>query len=549
LVSELHQANFRLGEIAASYGSPREALAYYDQAEAFLLKTFDNASDTNHADYHRALIHKARGRQHLNLNNLAEALRWSTLATQRLSSLIERHPENVHDLRFDRSRALVLRAQSLHMQERFHETLADLQRAAADLKHLLDEFPEEDNYRLDLARVSYEMGRALEAVNQVDDAHDCYVDTIDVSREVAASSPNIDSARKNLALGHQALGLLLSRNGKPSKALEHLLEAKLKLASAAAYNPEHVELQYTQANTYRLLGDTYQWLRRFDEAQSAYRSALEVLNRLDEESRQGVQVMKVASGIHHSLGNLFDSQRMTDRAIESYEEARRIRFSTMKKMNSSTAIAESVATLNSLALAYRQHGDQEKAVELGQLACRMAEERLNRKPDSGSAYAVLGSSCNNLGLVYKSMGNFELAADQFERAIFQQTEALRLLPGNAKYASFLANHYCNLAFAKLKLGKTRDSIAAYQRAAEVREDAMQQHPDDTGLIAYAAGNYLALGQTQGYFGAMKDALASFQRAVELYEQLPDSAREQSTALREGLRKAREGLAKADNLVD
>jgi serine/threonine protein kinase len=549
LTNELYQANLRLGEIAAGSGSPREALAYYGQAETFLRKTPDANPTSSRFIYDLAHVERRRGQQYLNLNDLAEALRWSTMAEQRLSSLIEQQPENVHEYRAARVRALVLRAQVYQKQDRVDELFADLKRAEADARRLLERFPDEDRYRLDLAWVSIETGRALEQMEKAEEALDDYVDAADISREVAASSPNLHSARHYLTLSQQSLGRLLSRSGQPSKALEHLLEAKLTLAGVAAANPTHVDVQSTQANTYRLLANTYQRLHRFDEAQRAYQSGLQVLHRLDDASRQNARVMEVVSGMHRGLGDLFDRQGMPEKAIESLEEARRIQSDVVKQTNSGESIADLANTLHTLAMAYRRQGDHQKAVELGQLACETAEAHLARQPGSVHALGLLGASYNNLGLTYKAMGDLEQAMEEFQRAVVPQTEAVRRLPGNPKYANFLANHFCNLAVVQLRLGQSDESIASYRRAAEVREQAMQRHPDDQGIVIYAALNYLDLGKTQGYCEAYEDARRSFERAIELFDGLSDSTIQQSPEIAKGLQEAHEGLAKLDKIED
>jgi tetratricopeptide (TPR) repeat protein len=402
---------------------------------------------------------------------------------------------------------------------------------------------------LQLALVHIEMGHALELKEDTKAAYERYVRAADVSRAVVESAPNLVSARQRLAAGLQAAGKHLLDIGRPSEALECFLEARQALAGVAASNPKLVELQSSLANAYCFLGDTFQWLNRFQDADRAYRSGLVVLDRLDESASQRTFNQKVAGGIHQGLGTVLERQGLTEEAIESFALARQIRETMKETLNNAESLDQLAKTLDSLAVALRKKGDLEQATALGERACEIGEQLLAMSPDSGSAQGALGAHHNNLGLTYKALGDHVRAAEHFEQAVEHQQIAVRLLPDHLQYTNFLANHYCNLAGLHDKDGELSEAVADYRTAADVREAAMQRHPDDQGIVATAARNYLELAHTQTRAGDKEDAEANYERAIELYEQLPESAARQSANITSALEQARDALTRLRSETD
>ncbi len=213
------------------------------------------------------------------------------------------------------------------------------------------------------------------------------------------------SIEPNSAKAHRELGRARRKLGRLAEALQSLLRS-------AELAPEALVLLD--------VGMTYADLEREDEAERAYRKALEI----DPDYAEA----------HNNLGVLLQEQGRAEEAIKHLREAVRLR-------------PRAASHHSNLGVALAEIGKFEQAAD-----CYRQSIKCDRK------YAL---GHNNLGNALRSLG-------RPAEAILSLQEALRLRPDYAEA-------WNNIAIAYLNLGEAEAAIQRYNRAILLKPDYAEAH--------------------------------------------------------------------------
>jgi Flp pilus assembly protein TadD len=249
-----------------------------------------------------------------------------------------------------------------------------------------------------------------------------------------------------------------------------------------------IQADPTNANVWRLLGETYNTLGRFAEASGSYQQAVRLVpgefdalaglglalakqGKLPEAVtalRQAVQLKPDFAQAHHNLGVAYAQLGQLDHAADSLREAIGLKpdyaeahfnlGNTLVEMNQrAEAIPvfrralelrpDYVDVLNNLGLALCEMGRSGEATVLLRQAVRL-------RPDDAEAL-------NNLGMALADQARFEEAVAVYDRA-------LRINPRHAEA-------HTNLGSAYKEQGRLEEAVACYDYALWLRPDDATTH--------------------------------------------------------------------------
>jgi tetratricopeptide (TPR) repeat protein len=225
----------------------------------------------------------------------------------------------------------------------------------------------------------------------------------------------------------------------------------------------HNGLDPTLAN----LGSLYEAQGQFDQAQSLYLEALEILNQ-EGNYRDAIARLNDLAGIAHIQGHFEEAIKLYNQALAIYDEGK------------DTDIATYASTLNLLAGTYHAQGQYAEAEQFYQQALDLRLQKF------GESHADVAVSLNNLGLLYSEQSKFGEAKSRYEQALSIQDQLLGHANPN------IATTLNNLALLYYAQGKFPEAEAHLVEALHIRQESLgADHLDVAGSFNNLATLYKA----------------------------------------------------------
>jgi DNA-binding SARP family transcriptional activator/tetratricopeptide (TPR) repeat protein len=349
-------------------------------------------------------------------------------------------------------------------------------------------------------------------------------------RQVAQALESLHAGTLDEVAGQIALHY--EQAGMPERAIPFYLRAadiaRRVYASDVAINCFHrllaIERGVDRVEVMRRLGDVWQRLGRWDDAERIYRQALataeqdgdatrraecligvgfilRLQGRYDaavaalEEARAEYERLGIASGVSGAIGhigNVAFERADLDGALACFLQQQQI----AERLSDDAGISNATRDLG---LVYWLQGDYPKAIECHKRCLALAERH-------GDRWGIEGmNALNNLGLVYRVQG-------EFKRAVQCHRESLEI-------ARQIANRRGE-AVALGNLGIDHEQQGEYLRAHACFVDQL----DITEAIGDRRGTSLAvggLGNVYEAFGRPDEALRCFARQIAIVGDLGD----------------------------
>ena len=330
------------------------------------------------------------------------------------------------------------------------------------------------------------LGNVLRELDQLDDAINCY-------KKALVINPDYVEAHYSLGLTFQDLGQLQNTIKsyesvlaiKPNFAgmhnnLGNVYRELGKLDAAVKYYEQAIAIKPDFVEVYCNLGVTLQELGQLDAAINAYKGAIAIKSDYAEA--------------HNNLGVAFKELGKVDEAIESHK-------------NAITYKPDYAEAHNNLGVAFKELGKVDEAIEFHKNA-------ITCKPDFAEAHNNLGiifleigrlaeavnsydtallinpdyiEAHNNLGIAFKDLGNLDEALKSYENAIAIKPD----------YAEALNN----LGITLMDIGKLDEAVESYEKALVAKPD-----------FAYAYNN---LGVAFNELYRLDDAAKCFDKALTI----------------------------------
>ena len=251
------------------------------------------------------------------------------------------------------------------------------------------------------------------------------------------------------------------------------------------YTPSQLKsARRTYINNLGRLGRIYMRTGRFEQAESVYLEALELVKR-----EYGTQ-SNYASGLYGSLASIYREKGEFLKTEAFYEKALALADSTQKL---------SIATsLGNLAIAYRDQGMFEKAINLHKRSLKLElQVHDSLHPDVASAF-------NHLAFTYQQQGDFAKA------------DSLHQISLSMRRTLFPPDHH-HIASSVIRLGLLKIKQLHTQEAEQLLKEGYdilrKKLPDDHWQVISAQGGLAVSRAMQGEFAEnvpiVEDAYRSF----------------------------------------
>ncbi len=314
-----------------------------------------------------------------------------------------------------------------------------------------------------------------------------------------------DTARANLDLALGTVDALLGEVGSerlkdvPEMApvRQALLEKALTFCKEiVARNDEDPEARKQTAVAYQRVGDIYELMRRYAEAEDAFQQASALDRRLaaefpDEPAHRAnlaQSLIGLAAVYHHT--------HRPPRAFEVEVEAQGILEQLVSENPQVDSYKEKLAdAFNNLGIYYDEMGRAAQALEAHQKARGLREDLAGRHPESLEHRRKVAQSGNNMGFLYIKLDK----AQEAEAILNESISAVKGLRETltTEDLHLLAVCHLNLGWLYSIIGKQEAAEAARLENVKLLEQLARMHPNVPTYQVDLASGYNRLAWTLG----------------------------------------------------
>jgi serine/threonine protein kinase/tetratricopeptide (TPR) repeat protein len=340
-----------------------------------------------------------------------------------------REPGDEKEMRFKRAQALhrIGGIQLLRGGGWTAEAEAVARQAAEQLGQLVAEFPDQSDYRSELAQCHATRAQALMKAQNVPEAEQAYRSAITSFEQLVTRCP--DPTRGNeyqfaLAKNYYELSMLLmaTNASRADEANSIFTKARDLLQKLARDDPKNTDYRNYLAVVYSGRGELFSEAKppRLEEAEESLRMAVELLDPLAEAFQVLPDLRHAQGGAYARLGWVLGRKGSLSEAETLYRKA--------------------VTVYQELVLSY---------------------------PRVPRYHAMLGQALDGLGGLLKSRGDLKGARDLQEQAVHHGHAARQGSPENFMYRVSLQDLYRHLGWTLLDLGDYRAAAAAAVWASDI----------------------------------------------------------------------------------
>jgi eukaryotic-like serine/threonine-protein kinase len=325
-----------------------------------------------------------------------------------------------------------------------------------------------------------------------------------------------------------------------------MLESMLKFYDQfAQQNHADVKLQKETARAYRRVGDIQRRLGQYAKAETAYRHALAMHQRLVDASAENADSLTAIAAIHNDLGIIF---RATGRMAEASTAHRQAKETLDKEPPQTAALPESRFELaktcsylstsqpgrgpggpsspggplggpGGLRPGRPRQGWNQEAVENNRRALEILAKLTAEAPEN-PRYRLATARCQRDRYVILALGGRRDEAEQARKdAVAILEELISAVPGNPDYRYELAETYV-MGFSRSWDGKAPDGVREQlQRAVEIAGDLVARYPTVPEYKSVLARSYVRLAEITRSGSAAAEAEGYWTKAVELQRKL------------------------------
>jgi eukaryotic-like serine/threonine-protein kinase len=256
----------RSGRIDAARWAYRDAIRLQDKLVAESGDTSQYLSDLALANNNLGLLQSETGERANAETLFRDAIRLQV----RLLELAPRDPELLRNLAasLNNLSALCVAAEPNRAAELYAKALAYQTNAAAMR-------PDELKYRNDVAVTHNNLGAVQSRQGQAAEAAASHARAVDIQRDLVRAAPAQNAYRRDLAVSYNNLGLAESRLRRASSAEDSFRQALVLQEALVRQNARDLDLQSNLGGIYNNLGMLLQELQRNAEAADNYRHAVE----------------------------------------------------------------------------------------------------------------------------------------------------------------------------------------------------------------------------------------------------------------------------------
>ncbi len=393
------------------------------------------------------------------------------------------------------------------------------------LKTLRDDYPNDPQYRRDLAQCMNDLGTLLQEAHRTPEAEAAFREALDLLAPVVDGGTQ-DEDQRQLATMAANLGNLLKDEGRLTEA-ESLLRQSVELNErlAASSDPEN---GVTLAHSREVLGSLLGAAGRLDEAESVCRTANVALEKLTAEAPDAPDYTYDLAESYEVLGAL-GRDVQPKQAEEQYQKALAASQKLVSRYPSVPSYERMLAEVHrNLAVLRQAAGRTNDAQQDYDQALEIETRVADLYPSVPDFQLDLGRTLNNAGVRWQTGNQLPKAEDSYDKArgIFEKLTAGQA--DGTPYQQELAATLQNLGVLYVMTNRADDGGKLLAQAADLRRKLAEAHPDAPELrkdLARAehnlAGFWQATGNAPNAEACYRDAADQLDKLAAQYPQVPD----------------------------
>ncbi len=350
-------------------------------------------------------------------------------------------------------------------------------------------------------------------------AEQAYRRAIAMQQALADNTPGNLDHRADLAVSHNNLGfelVALSRPDEAEAAYRHAIEIQEKLVATR----ESPEFRSALAQSWGNLGDLYRSIGKMRDAEQAFEQSLNLNRALAAGKPADLERQRDLASSLVSIGLVQENSRRPDEAVARLREAldlqNRIVASPAARPDYRMELANSETHIGRVLKSVGRLNEAEQALTS---ARNILERLVADYPDVPRYRMELVANLNSLALLLRDNGKPTDAELVYRRAIERQQELVERYPELPEHAKTLGGITTNLAVLLASTGRADEAEQIIQKSLDKMEKLAARFPTVPDYAYALAITYHTLGNLRNITGRAAPAEQAFRRAVELYEAL------------------------------
>ncbi len=338
-----------------------------------------------------------------------------------------------------------------------------------------------------------------------------------------------DRAAKNAQRARDAVDQMLTQVADEQlrhvRGMEPVRQALLEKALAfylefLKEKDDDPDMRREAARAHFRVGDINKLMGRHEEAQTAYRQALQVLDKLVADfPNQPAYRYDLAQALNN-LGNSLTTTRAIKEAEQAFQRAIEINQQLVKEFPKALEYRIDLGTHHGNLGNLYVHSDRpEDAEKHLQKSLQIREEVLRIDPNRPDLQHQLVMAYINLAVLQDRVTRWQKGEQLYAKALPIMEPLARKYPGYAPYQADLSKVFSNLAITYRNTNRPTEAEATYQKALPIRERLAREHPHVPAYQAELADLHNNLGVLYDSTNRVAEAEAAWQRSANIRGQL------------------------------
>jgi eukaryotic-like serine/threonine-protein kinase len=408
------------------------------------------------------------------------------------------------------------------------DALAVFRKAIQVRRALVQESSGDDRIKLDLARNLRSAGFLLEGISDRPAAKASYEEALALARDLKPTDDMSEPPFRVDAKITHSIGWLHHAMGQEDAAVEWLRKAAEILDRGIATGSRSTDpagdkdSQLFLVNTLNALSGPLGAVGRVAESLEDQQRALRVVRELAKRFPNDHEVLNGHASTYFNMGGLYRSMSWQIEGLSAFRTGLEV---LDKLVAEYPAIVEyrrfQARCLNGCGDMLEGIGRPEEALACFRPALEAWQKVVDDNPGRYAEPIELGSTYNRIGWLLFGMGRMTEAVEQYEaaRAVFQKL--LDRFPPHLLHRtrSELSNVLINIAEIQRRQGRLSEARANCDGAIAMRDAVVREFPEVLGYRVRIGECWLRFGQVRADAGESKGAVTAWRRAIASYEAL------------------------------
>jgi serine/threonine protein kinase len=446
-----------------------------EEALQILAKLDKEDSTDGSVQFEKGRVYRLVGDIHYKLGSRDKAAEASTQAIALLQKLVLDYPDEP-DYRDELAKSLNRQGNLLQAASRLQEAKMAYRQALTHYAKLVRGHPGGPGYRYGLAGSSNNLGLVLDVLGQLEDADKAYRQALALFQKLAADDADAASYRHSLAGCLNNWGNLLRDSGRPQEAEQAYYRAQV-LWKDLADKSNHPAYRQALAANYNNLGFVLAAMRRPQDSEKAYQEAVKLRGQLVKDFPLVVVHQQERAASHYSLGVLGTATGHYREAEEAHGAAFTLRSNLATKYPDEPAYRQELAASHhALGNLWAKMGRRPEAEGAYREALSLRKKLAADFPGIPAYRLERAMTHHRLGVLLADRRQPSEAEKTYREGVALLEELVASFPQVPAYRSELADSLNDLGSLLQNTGRTREAEEIYRQGLALAKKLAADYP-------------------------------------------------------------------------